>query len=74
MALEYAAMKVRVNAIAPSATLTERVKKLISQNPALEKTGCQSPAGAGPANPHRRHGSLSGLRRGRHHDGANIIR
>ena len=37
MALEYAPMKVRVNAIAPSATLTERVKKLISQNPALKK-------------------------------------
>ena len=37
MALEYAPMKIRVNAIAPSATQTDRVKKLIKENPALEK-------------------------------------
>jgi NAD(P)-dependent dehydrogenase (short-subunit alcohol dehydrogenase family) len=47
MALEYAAMKVRVNAIAPSATLTERVKKLISQNPALEKLAASHLLGLG---------------------------
>jgi NAD(P)-dependent dehydrogenase (short-subunit alcohol dehydrogenase family) len=37
MALEYAPMKVRVNAIAPSATATDRVKKLMAGNPALNK-------------------------------------
>jgi NAD(P)-dependent dehydrogenase (short-subunit alcohol dehydrogenase family) len=37
MALEFAPMKIRVNAIAPSATQTDRVKKLITLNPALEK-------------------------------------
>jgi NAD(P)-dependent dehydrogenase (short-subunit alcohol dehydrogenase family) len=47
MALEYAAMKVRVNAIAPSATLTERVKKLISQNSALEKLAASHLLGLG---------------------------
>jgi NAD(P)-dependent dehydrogenase (short-subunit alcohol dehydrogenase family) len=47
MALEYAPMKVRVNAIAPSATLTERVKKLISQNPALERLAASHLLGLG---------------------------
>jgi NAD(P)-dependent dehydrogenase (short-subunit alcohol dehydrogenase family) len=36
MALEYAPMKVRVNAIAPSAA-TDRVKKLMAENAALNK-------------------------------------
>jgi NAD(P)-dependent dehydrogenase (short-subunit alcohol dehydrogenase family) len=37
MAVEFAEHKVRVNAIAPSATLTERVQKLIANNPAVSK-------------------------------------
>ena len=37
LAVAYAAQKVRVNAIAPSATMTERVKKLVAGNPALTK-------------------------------------
>jgi NAD(P)-dependent dehydrogenase (short-subunit alcohol dehydrogenase family) len=37
MAVEFAAQKVRVNAIAPSATMTERVRKLVAGNPALDK-------------------------------------
>jgi NAD(P)-dependent dehydrogenase (short-subunit alcohol dehydrogenase family) len=36
MAVEFAP-KVRVNAIAPSATMTDRVKKLVAGNPALDK-------------------------------------
>ncbi|MBV9250553.1 MAG: SDR family oxidoreductase [Acetobacteraceae bacterium] len=37
MAVEFAPQRVRVNAIAPSATMTERVRKLVAGNPALEK-------------------------------------
>lgn len=37
MALEFAPMKVRVNAIAPSATQTPRVKKMIGENPAIAR-------------------------------------
>jgi NAD(P)-dependent dehydrogenase (short-subunit alcohol dehydrogenase family) len=37
MAVEFAAQRVRVNAIAPSATMTDRVRKLLSGNPALDK-------------------------------------
>ena len=37
MAVEFAAQRVRVNAIAPSATMTERVRKLIAGNAALDK-------------------------------------
>ncbi len=37
MAVEFAAQKVRVNAIAPSATMTERLKKLVLSNPAVNK-------------------------------------
>jgi NAD(P)-dependent dehydrogenase (short-subunit alcohol dehydrogenase family) len=37
MAVEFAAQKVRVNAIAPSATMTERVRKLMAGNAAIEK-------------------------------------
>src|SRR6185437_13015040 len=35
MAVEFAAQNVRVNAIAPSATMTERVKRLVAGNAAL---------------------------------------
>src|SRR6266513_2459528 len=37
LAVAYAPQKVRVNAIAPSATMTERVKRLVTGNPALQK-------------------------------------
>ena len=37
MAVEYAPHKVTVNAIAPSVTLTERVKRLLSGNEHLSK-------------------------------------
>jgi NAD(P)-dependent dehydrogenase (short-subunit alcohol dehydrogenase family) len=37
MAVEFAPQKVRVNAIAPSATMTERVRKLVAGNTALDK-------------------------------------
>jgi NAD(P)-dependent dehydrogenase (short-subunit alcohol dehydrogenase family) len=37
MAVEFAAKRVRVNAIAPSATMTDRVKKLVAGNTALDK-------------------------------------
>lgn len=39
MALDHAPQKVRVNAIAPSVTLSDRVKKLMALNPALSKMG-----------------------------------
>jgi NAD(P)-dependent dehydrogenase (short-subunit alcohol dehydrogenase family) len=39
MAVEYAPYKIRVNAIAPSVTLTERVKRLLAQSPEIEKIG-----------------------------------
>ncbi len=37
LAVAYAAQKVRVNAIAPSATMTERVKRLVAGNANLQK-------------------------------------
>jgi NAD(P)-dependent dehydrogenase (short-subunit alcohol dehydrogenase family) len=37
LAVAYAAQKVRVNAIAPSATMTERVRRLVAGNAALTK-------------------------------------
>src|SRR5947209_15843825 len=37
LAVAYAAQKVRVNAIAPSATMTERVRRLVAGNTALQK-------------------------------------
>jgi NAD(P)-dependent dehydrogenase (short-subunit alcohol dehydrogenase family) len=37
MAVEFAAKRVRVNAIAPSATMTDRVKKLVAGNAALDR-------------------------------------
>jgi len=39
MAVEFAAQGVRVNAIAPSATMTERLKKLMSGNAEIERLG-----------------------------------
>jgi NAD(P)-dependent dehydrogenase (short-subunit alcohol dehydrogenase family) len=37
LAVEFAAQRVRVNAIAPSATMTERVQRLMAGNPAIDK-------------------------------------
>jgi NAD(P)-dependent dehydrogenase (short-subunit alcohol dehydrogenase family) len=37
LAVEFAPQRVRVNAIAPSATMTERVKQLMAGNPAIDK-------------------------------------
>jgi NAD(P)-dependent dehydrogenase (short-subunit alcohol dehydrogenase family) len=37
LAVAYAPQKVRVNALAPSATMTERVKKLVAGNAALDR-------------------------------------
>ena len=37
MAVEYAPHKIRVNAIAPSTTLSDRVKKLMQASPEIEK-------------------------------------
>ena len=39
MAVEYAPHRIRVNAIAPSVTLTERVKRLLAQSPEIENLG-----------------------------------
>ena len=39
MAVEYAPYRIRVNAIAPSVTLTERVKRLMAASPEIEKIG-----------------------------------
>lgn len=39
MALDHAAQKIRVNAIAPSLTLSDRVKKLLEGNAALARMG-----------------------------------
>ncbi len=37
LAVEFAAQKVRVNALAPSATMTDRVRKLMAGNAALDR-------------------------------------
>jgi NAD(P)-dependent dehydrogenase (short-subunit alcohol dehydrogenase family) len=37
LAVEFAPQRVRVNALAPSATMTERVRKLVTDNPAVGK-------------------------------------
>ena len=39
MAVEYAPYRIRVNAIAPSVTLTERVKRLMAASPEIAKIG-----------------------------------
>jgi NAD(P)-dependent dehydrogenase (short-subunit alcohol dehydrogenase family) len=39
MAVDHAKQKIRVNAIAPSVTLSDRVKKLLAGNPAIGKLG-----------------------------------
>jgi NAD(P)-dependent dehydrogenase (short-subunit alcohol dehydrogenase family) len=47
MAVEYAAHKIRVNAIAPSVTLSERVKKLMAGSKDIEKLAAQHLLGLG---------------------------
>lgn len=47
MAVDHAPQKIRVNAIAPSATLSDRVKKLLAGNTALEKLAGQHLFGLG---------------------------
>ena len=47
MAVEYAPHKIRVNAIAPSVTLTERVKRLLSGNEHLNKLASSHLLGLG---------------------------
>ena len=61
MAVEYAPHKIRVNAIAPSVTLTERVKRLLSGNEHLNKHLQPSPRPR-TTDPRGQHGGLSGLR------------
>ena len=39
MAVEYAPHKIRVNAIAPSVTLSDRVKRLLEQSPEIDQMG-----------------------------------
>lgn len=47
MAVEYAPHKIRVNAIAPSVTLSDRVKKLLQGSPEIAKIGEQHLLGFG---------------------------
>lgn len=47
MAVEYAPRKIRVNAIAPSVTMTERVKRLLSGNEHLSKLASSHLLGLG---------------------------
>jgi NAD(P)-dependent dehydrogenase (short-subunit alcohol dehydrogenase family) len=47
MAVEYARYKIRVNAIAPSVTLTERVKRLLAGNKNIEKLAASHLLGMG---------------------------
>jgi NAD(P)-dependent dehydrogenase (short-subunit alcohol dehydrogenase family) len=47
MAVEYARHKIRVNAIAPSVTLTERVKRLLAGNKDIEKMASNHLLGLG---------------------------
>lgn len=47
MAVEYAADKIRVNAIAPSVTLSDRVKKLMAASPEIDKIAQQHLLGLG---------------------------
>jgi len=47
MAVEYAPDRIRVNAIAPSVTLSDRVKKLMAASPEIDKIGQQHLLGLG---------------------------
>ncbi len=73
MAVEYAADKIRVNAIAPGVVLTERVKKLAGGLEGHREAGGDAFAWARPADPHGRHGRLSRLRRGGDHHRTDLV-
>ena len=73
MAVEYAPHKIRVNAIAPGVVLTERVKKLMEGSKDIAKLAVDPSARPRPAEPHRRHGGLSGLGRVRDHHRAGFV-
>ncbi|HRD75373.1 MAG TPA: SDR family oxidoreductase [Hyphomicrobiaceae bacterium] len=47
MAVEYAPKRIRVNAIAPSVTMSERLKKLMGNNPELDKLASRHVLGPG---------------------------
>ena len=72
LAVAYAAERVRVNAIAPSATMTARVKTLVAGNTALQKHRRLAPAWADRARRHRPMRALSGQRRVAHGDGPDL--
>ncbi len=61
MAVEFAP-EVRVNAIAPSATMTDRVRKLVAGNAALDKLAQFASAGPDRTGGHRQHGAVPRLR------------
>ena len=67
MAVEYAAHKIRVNAIAPGVVLTDRVKKLMEAPRTSRSSPPRMCIGLGLPDPHGRHGGLSRLRRGGDH-------
>ena len=62
MAVEFASQRVRVNAIAPSATMTERVRRLVAGNVALSRLAELAPAGPDRATGHRQHGAVPRVR------------
>ena len=66
MAVEYAKHKIRVNAIAPSVTLSDRVKKLLEGSKDIEKLATMHLLDS-----HGGHGGLPGVGRGRDHDRTN---
>ena len=62
MAVEFAPQRVRVNAIAPSATMTDRVRKLMAGNAAIDKLANSHLLGPDRADGHRQHGAVPGVR------------
>ena len=64
MAVEFAPQKVRVNAIAPSATMTDRVRgRLEAGNPRVTKLADGASGRPDRAGGHRQHGGVPGVRR-----------
>ena len=68
--VEYAKHKICVNAIAPSVTLSDRVKKLLEGSNDIEKLATMHLLGL-VADSHGGHGGLPGVGRGRDHDRTN---
>ena len=52
------ARQVRVNAIAPSATMTDRVRNLVGRQPGVRQAGGVASAGPDRAGGHRQHGAV----------------